>query len=427
MPFQSDGGTQKDKLTRRIWFPEWETALRRESWDERRQSLYRHAIIRYLRFCKERGQVVCVASARAFAAQAGAEADLPVWKEALNWFFRQAHQRTSHPPHDVPPLGRVDTGDTDWERRLIQRLRTLHYQWRTEQTYRGWAWRFARFLGDRSVEEATEAHVRDYLTRLATLQRVSASTQKQALNALVFLLREVFGKKLGDFSDFTRARRRLNIPVVLSRDECERLFAALSGTPRLMGELMYGSGLRLMELLQLRVKDVDLSRGQLVVRAGKGNKDRVTVLPESLSGRLREHVQRLRTLHEEDRSAQLPGVWLPEGLERKYRGAGQSWEWQWFFPSRQISTDPRTGVRRRHHVLDAALQHAIRAAAKKAGLDKRVTPHALRHSFATHLLEQGTDIRTVQELLGHTNIATTQIYLHVMRKPGLGVKSPLDG
>jgi integron integrase len=196
---------------------------------------------------------------------------------------------------------------------------------------------------------------------------------------------------------------------------------------RLMAELMYGSGLRLMELLSLRVKDVDLDRRQLVIRHGKGGKDRVTVLPDVLVERLQAHVERLQGLHAQDRAAGWPGVWLPEGLERKYPKAGESWEWQWFFPSRQQMRDPRTRLLRRHHVLDATFQNVIKKAALRAGLNKRVTPHVLRHSFATHLIESGTDIRTVQDLLGHKDVATTQIYTHVMQKPGLGVKSPLDG
>jgi integron integrase len=286
-----------------------------------------------------------------------------------------------------------------------------------------WGQRFARWLQgrrpDASPEAAQEADVRDYLSDLATRQRVSASTQKQALNALVFLMREALGRTLGDLGAFARARRTERVPSVLSRQECQQLMSGLEGTTKLMAELMYGSGLRLMELLRLRVKDVDLERGMLVVRAGKGDKDRVTVLPAVLG-------ERLRQLHADDRQAAIPGVWLPEGLERKWPKAGESWEWQWFFPSRQWMTDPRTGLKRRHHVLDATFQHAIRQGAIRAGLNKRVTPHTLRHSFATHLLENGTDIRTVQDLLGHKDVSTTQIYTHVMKKPGLGVRSPLD-
>ena len=256
--------------------------------------------------------------------------------------------------------------------------------------------------------------------------RAAVATQRQALNALVFLVREALAKPLDDFSTYVRARRPRRIPEVLSRAECQQLLNALEGTMRLMAELMYGSGLRLMELLRLRIKDVDVDRRQLVVRDGKGGKDRVTVLPESLVQPLLTHRERLRGLHAQDREANWPGVWLPEGLERKYPKAGISWEWQWFFPSRQQMREPRTGIMRRHHVLDATFQGAIRQAARRAGLNKRVTPHTLRHSFATHLLESGTDLRTVQDLLGHKDVKTTQIYTHVMQKPGLGVRSPLD-
>ncbi len=194
----------------------------------------------------------------------------------------------------------------------------------------------------------------------------------------------------------------------------------------MMAELAYGAGLRLMELLRLRVHHLDLDRQQLRVLGGKGDKDRMTVLPSSLVQPLRGHIERLRVLHAEDRAAGLPGVWLPEGLARKYPKAGVSWEWQWLFPSREASVDPVTGIWRRHHLSDNPFQDAIRKAARRAGIDKRVTPHVLRHSFATHLLESGTDIRTVQELLGHESVETTQIYLHVMQKPGVGVRSPLD-
>jgi integron integrase len=353
-------------------------------------------------------------------------AQLQEWKEALNWLF---HCRRCPPGTmltGVPPLGKADLGRTPWERRLVEKIRVRHLSWRTEQTYRGWAWRLAQFLGERPVESAAGEDVRLFLSHLATAQRVGASAQKQALNALVFLLREVEGKELGDFGEFTRARRRLRMPVVLSREECARLFEAMEGVPKLMAELAYGSGLRLMELLRLRIKDVDLDRQQVVVRGGKGDKDRVTVLPEQLREKLAAHRERLRRLHVQDREQGLPGVWLPEGLERKWPKAGEAWEWQWFWPSRELMNDPRSGLRRRHHVLDVTFQHFVRQGARQAKLNKKVTPHVLRHSFATHLLEHGTDIRTLQELLGHNDVATTQIYTHVMRKPGLGVRSPLD-
>jgi integron integrase len=421
---------EKDKLNQPVWFPEWWDSLQREAFPPDQQDQYHRVLIRYLHHCKVTGQRATVLSARRFVDKWNAEhrlstTELAAMKEALNWFFRTA-QRYKPSLRGVPPLAQKDLGKADWERRLIQRVRSLHYQWRTEQTYRGWSWRFAKFLKDKPLESATGDDVRAFLSGLATEYRLSASSQKQALNALVFLLREVLGKELGDFSDFTRARKRLNIPVVLTREECQRLFAALDGTMQLMAELMYGSGLRLTELLGLRVKDVDLDRRQLIVRAGKGGKDRVTVLPESLLDRLRAHRERLRKLYADDQRDNVPGVWLPEGLERKYPKAGQSWEWQWFFPSRQLMNDPRLKLRRRFHVLDATFQHAVRQAARQAQLNKRVTPHVLRHSFATHLLESGTDIRTLQDLLGHKDVTTTQIYTHVMRKPGLGVRSPLD-
>jgi integron integrase len=328
----------------------------------------------------------------------------------------------------VPSFGAADLGKSDWERKLIRELRGRHYRWRTEQTYRQWAWRFAHWLQARSntIEKAEAPDVREFLSEIATRQRASVSTQKQGLNALVFLLRDGLGHDPGDFSDYTRARKIKRMPVVLSREECRRLFAALDGTTRLMAELMYGIGLRLTELISLRIKDVDLDRRQILIHAGKGDKDRITVLPESLVERLKAHRERLRQRHEDDSVLNLPGVWLPEALERKYPQAGKSWEWQWFFPSTNLMTDPRSGIKRRHHVLDATFQNSIRVAARKAQLDKRVTPHVLRHSFATHLLESGSDIRTVQELLGHKNVTTTQIYTHVLNRPGLAVRSPLD-
>ena len=435
-----------------VWFPGWADALQRERLPALVRQQYRLALIRYLRFCKESRQRATVDSARQFMQEVEAQrqlgkSQLANWKAALNWFFEEAGKqpeaRSQNPEvrrmtkasgtdaaniTDVPTLGAADLGKADWERKLIRELRGRHYLWRTEQAYRSWAWRFAHWLERRggTVETAQADQVGEFLSELVTRLRASASTQKQALNALVFLLREAGGRDLGDFGNFTRARKIDRVPVVLSREECQRLFAALEGTTRLMAELMYGSGLRLSELIGLRIKDVDLDRRQLIVRAGKGNKDRVTVLPESLLERLRAHRERLRELHANDQQLGVPGVWLPEGLERKFSSAGQSWEWQWFFPSRNLMNDPRSGIKRRHHVLDATFQQAIRLGTRKAKLDKRVTPHVLRHSFATHLLESGTDIRTLQELLGHKDVATTQIYTHVMRKPGLGVRSPLD-
>jgi integron integrase len=437
-----------------VWFPQWADVLARVRLKELERRTYRLAIVEYLSFCKRSRQRATVASARMFIAEVEERRRLgksqqAAWKGALNWFFHMAlHSGAtgwhgSHPmrrgePIDPPstgcawqkepPLAVSDTGGPVWEQRLIRELRQRHYEWRTEQAYRMWARRFAEWLEARgnSVMAAGEVELREFLSDLATRQRAAAATQKQALNALAFLMREALGKALEDFGGFTRARNVKRLPVVLSQAECQQLLAALEATPRLMAELMYGSGARLMELLRLRVKDVDVERRQVVIRAGKGGKDRVTVLPDVLKERLLAHRDRLRQLHAEDQAAGAAGVWLPEGLDRKYPHAGQSWEWQWFFPSRERTRDPRTGLRRRHHVLDATFQNSIRQAALRARLNKRVTPHVLRHSFATHLIEAGVDIRTVQDLLGHKDVATTQIYTHVMQKPGLGVKSPLD-
>ena len=313
-------------------------------------------------------------------------------------------------------MGELAKASGVWFPQWVEVLAQVRLPEMRRQAYRQAVVAFLRFCKT-SRQRATVA---------STRQRVAVATQRQSLNALVFLLREVLGKALGEFGQFDRARRMKRVPVVLSRDEVRRLLGTLEGTMRLMAEVMYGSGLRLTELLGLRVQDVDLDRQQLIVRAGKGGKDRVTVVPERLQPALERHRERLRGLYAEDRQAGAPGVWLPEGLERKWPRAGESWEWQWFFPSRQWLLDPRTGLRRRHHVLDATFQEAVRRAARKAGLNKRVTPHVLRHSFATHSLEGGMDIRTLQELLGHKDVTTTQIYTHVMQKPGLGVKSPLD-
>ena len=324
-----------------------------------------------------------------------------------------------------PGSAAEDLGGPDWEQKLVETIRLHGLLWRTEDTYRSWARRFARFIAPKSPYAAAAEEVGAFLTDLATENRASPSSQRQALNALVFLMEKALSRQLGEL-DFKRAYPKTRVPIVLTPEECQRVFDQLEGTTRLMAELMYGSGVRLMELLRLRVHHLDLERGQLTVRSGKRDKDRITIIPQSLNAVLTRQFERLRLLHDEDVKAGLPGVWLPEGLAKKYRRAGERWEWQWFFPSREASRDPATGIIRRHHTTDTAFQNAVRKAAARAGINKRVTPHVFRHSFATHLLESGADIRTVQELMGHDSLETTQIYLHCMRKPGLGVKSPFD-
>ena len=281
-----------------------------------------------------------------------------------------------------------------------------------------WVWQHPRDMG--------QAEVRAFLTDLATRRQVSAATQNQALNALLFLYREVIGGEMEWVDGFEQARRSARIPVVLTQGEMQQLLRELTGIQSLIGQLLYGTGMRLLEGLRLRVKDVDFARGQIVVRAGKGDKDRVTVLPNRLREPLTAHLAEVRAIWQKDIRSGHGRVWLPGALRLKYPKAEQEWGWQWVFPSAELSLDPETKVRRRHHVSDAAMQGAVKAAASRAKLTKRVTPHTLRHSFATHQLEAGYDIRTVQDLLGHKDVSTTQIYTHVMQKPGIGVKSPLD-
>ena len=278
----------------------------------------------------------------------------------------------------------------------------------------------------RSLASRGPEDIKTFLDALALDQRLSASSQRQALNAVVFLLREVFGRELGDFSDYRRARLRPHAPAWLTRTELQALLDQLEGRWALMTQVAFGGGLRLMELLRLRVKDVDLEQEIITVRAGKGDKDRFVPLAHTAAEPLRAHLREVRRIYESDRSAQVAGVWLPEGLARKYPKAGEEWPWFWVWPEAQLSWDPRGGVQRRHHVSDRAFQRAIKTAAWRAGLNKRVTPHVLRHSFASQMVDAGYDIRTVQELFGHRGVETTQIYTHVMRRPGLRVRSPSD-
>jgi integron integrase len=310
---------------------------------------------------------------------------------------------------------------------MHEKLRAGHYSRRTEETYLGWVRRFIRFHGGRHPRELREPAVVAFLENLAVAGKVAAATQNQALNALVFLYGSVLEQKLGSLGAFARAQRPERLPVVLSQGEVRLLLGQLEGSMRLIAELLYGGGLRLLECLRLRVKDVDFARGQVVVRGGKGDKDRVTMLPVVVAERLQEHLLEVRRVHAAELAAGRGDVWLPEALAVKFPKAAWDWPWQWVFPAKQLSRDPESGLVRRHHVHENAVQKAMQAAVVRAGLMKRATCHTLRHSFATHLLENGYDIRTVQDLLGHKDVSTTQIYTHVMQKPGLGVRSPLDG
>ncbi|HVL69460.1 MAG TPA: integron integrase [Vicinamibacterales bacterium] len=306
------------------------------------------------------------------------------------------------------------------------RIRAKHYSPRTEEAYVGWIRRFVRFHRGRHPRELGEAEVTAFLSSLAIEGRVAASTQNQALSALIFLYTEVLGAQLDWLAGLVRARRPVRLPVVLTSDEVRRLLAELSGTEWLMASLMYGAGLRLLECAELRVKDVELAKRELRVRDGKGRKDRVTVVPARLVEPLTAQITRARRLHEADLAAGGGRVWLPDALDRKYPNASREFGWQWLFPATRIYADPATGERRRHHLHESVLQRAVKAAAARAGLTKRASCHTLRHSFATHLLEAGYDIRTIQELLGHRDVSTTMIYTHVLNRSGLGVRSPFD-
>lgn len=309
---------------------------------------------------------------------------------------------------------------------VVDRLRVLHYSLRTEKSYVDWIKRFIWFHGKRHPREMGAAEVEAFLSDLAVSRNVSASTQNQAKSALLFLYKEVLGVELPWLDNVTQAKVPKRMPVVLTRDEVQAVLARLDGTVWLVASLLYGSGLRIMECLRLRVKDVDLTRGEILVREGKGFKDRVTMLPRALVQPLKEHLQRVRMLHAADLAQGYGEVFMPMALDKKYPNGGREWAWQYVFPSKNLSVDPRSGVVRRHHADEKAIQRAMKKSVLAAGITKLATPHTLRHSFATHLLEGGYDIRTVQELLGHSDVSTTMIYTHVLNKGGRGVVSPLD-
>jgi integron integrase len=322
-------------------------------------------------------------------------------------------------------IGRIDPREPPILQQTRRELRLRHKALRTERTYVAWIKRFIRHCGTADLAATDETEIKAFLTHLAVVGDVTAGTQNQAKSALLFLFRMVLGRELG-FLDVPRASKPERLPIVLSRPEVERLYGQLIGMPRLMFAIMYGAGLRHQECRRLRVKDIYFDDGQIVVRSGKGDKDRITVLPDLARDMLQTQVAAVRHQHALDLEDGLGAVYLPHALERKYPAACREFGWQWLFPSRQPVRDPRTGQRRRHHVSDEFFGSRFHKAVRRAGIAKHAVPHSLRHSFATHLLEAGADVRTVQELLGHKDVSTTMIYLHVMNKPGLAVRSPID-
>ena len=310
--------------------------------------------------------------------------------------------------------------------RVRWHLRVKHYSIRTEQAYVDWIRRYILFHGKRHPDEMGERQITQFLTHLAVDKHVAASTQNQAFSALLFLYQQVLERKLDFIDNVQRVTRPSKLPVVFTPSEARSVLAHLKGDYRLMAELLYGSGLRLMECLRLRVKDIDFGYGHITVRDGKGLRDRITVLPEQLRQPLRRHLERTREIHQRDLADGNGRVYLPFALDQKYRKANRSWPWQYVFPAEKLSNDPRSGEKRRHHTMENNLQKAVKIAIQRSGIRKTGSCHTFRHSFATHLLENGQDIRTVQELLGHKDVSTTMIYTHVLNKPGLAVRSPLD-
>ena len=306
------------------------------------------------------------------------------------------------------------------------RIRFKHYSIRTEQAYIDWIRRFIKFNRNRHPVELSSRDVELFLTHLASVGHVAASTQNQAQSALLFLYREVLSRELPWLEGVVRAKMPSRLPVVLTRTEVADVLTRMRGTHRLIGDLLYGTGMRIMEALRLRVKDVDFGRREILVRDGKGAKDRVTMLPDRLFPVLRAHLIEAKRLHRMDLQDGFGAAWMPFALARKYPTAANEWAWQYVFPADRRSVDPRTGIMRRHHISDQSFQRAMREALRASGIAKPATPHTLRHSFATHLLEAGYDIRTVQELLGHSDVSTTMVYTHVLNRGGRGVASPLD-
>lgn len=343
---------------------------------------------------------------------------MPVQRSALP---PRENLRPRSTPAQLPPLRAPRVLD-----QLRERLRFMHYSLRTEEVYVYWVKAFIRFHGLRHPAEMGGPEVEAFLTHLANAREVAPSTHSQALSALLFFYGKVLEHDLPWLQEIGHPRRHRRLPVVLSIEEVRRVLQGMSGEPLLLARLLYGTGLRITEALQLRVKDVDFAQRALIVREGKGAKDRVVMLPQSLVPGLREQLAQARLVWAGDVEAGTAGVEMPHALDRKYPRMGASWPWFWVFPQGHHSTDPRSGVVRRHHLYDQTFQRAFKRAVQAAGIAKPATPHTLRHCFATHLLQSGSDIRTVQELLGHADVATTMIYTHVLKLGGGAVRSPLD-
>ncbi len=346
--------------------------------------------------------------------------------QQINWNHLKDSTRSLDEAH--PTLARAEPLDNtlpEWELRLSSAIRQRGYSIRTEQSYMQWLQRLCKRFEQDSPDSLNDAQIRQFLEELVIRRNVAASTQNQALNAFAFYFRKVLERPF-ELEKYVRSKRPQRLPVVLSMSEVEHLLSSMKGTSALMASLLYGTGMRLMECLRLRVQDLDFDYRQITVRHGKGGKDRVVPFPSPLFAPMKKHLHKVRLLHQADLEAGFGSVLLPNALARKYPLAEKEWRWQWVFPSARLSADPRSGATRRHHLHENTLQKAIKRAARKAGINKKASCHTLRHSFATHLLESGNDIRTVQELLGHADVSTTMIYTHVLNRGGQGVVSPLE-
>lgn len=417
---------EEDEQKRR-WHIYWAERFRKECGPKLPLEVNREDGIRFLQAVRDRKgwndwRLKNVAMAIAAVLLATRGEDLKRWREIGGWLAGKVQERGIGAAHTVARAAL----EGELERKLIYEIRFRHYSLRTEKSYLDWAKRFAGYVGNGDLAQVAPERVKAYLEHLAVVTQVSESTQNQAFSALLFVYREVLRSDLGVLNEVTRAKKKDRIPEVLTREEVGEVLAHLDSEWQVMGKLMYGAGLRLMECLRLRVKDLDFGHQAVVVRNGKGRKDRITVLPASLRGLLQEQIAKVRAQHGLDIQAGYGEVWIEEALLRKYPNLQKELSWQWVFPANQFPVDPRSEKRRRHHRQPDGLQRAVKEAARRAGLLKRVSPHAFRHSFATHLLEGGADIRTVQELLGHADVSTTMIYTHVLNRPGIAVRSPLD-
>lgn len=434
-----------EKLNRPVDFRDWAYALHSSpDLPEAVKGQFGITIRWYLTSCRHEGLPVTMATAKRFLeiqirAKDAKDWQETQWRNALRWFFRTARPRTKDPQPVREAPQRPQTADEnggrsttealpakmDWREVLVKELRRRHYALATEKGYVHTVQQFVRFAGPHP-SQWNEVTASRFLDHVAMVDRVSAGTQETKVSALGFFFSKALRREV-DFSDYLRAKERHRLPVVLTKEEVRQFLGVMKETSLLMAKVMYGGGLRISDVVRLRIKDIDFGYHQIVLRGGKGDKDRRTILARQVVEPLKAHIEWLRRQWEQDRAAGAPPVFMPPALERKYPKAGTEFIWQWLFPSREWLNDPRSDLRRRHHLNPKAVQEQFREAKNAAKIDKRITPHVMRHSFATHLLEDGYDIRTVQELLGHASVETTMKYLHVMNKPGLGVKSPLDG